>query len=76
MGFVDLGTQESIKINESEMLAPSFGQQNMLQGHLSSQGHHHPSQSWMLGNSSFTKMLNDMAQSQSENLERDKDERS
>ncbi|XP_028072354.1 protein FAR-RED ELONGATED HYPOCOTYL 3-like [Camellia sinensis] len=76
MGFVDLGTQESIKINESEMLAPSFGQQNMLQGHLSSQGHHHPSQSWMLGNSSFTKMLNDMAHSQSENPERDKDERS
>ncbi|KAL7205372.1 hypothetical protein ACSBR2_018337 [Camellia fascicularis] len=76
MGFVDLGTQESIKINESEMLAPSFGQQNMLQGHLSSQGHHHPSQSWMLGNSSFAKMLNDMAQSQSENPERDKDERS
>ncbi|KAL7167294.1 hypothetical protein ACSBR2_037873 [Camellia fascicularis] len=54
MGFVDLGTQESIKIN----------------------GHHHPSQSWMLGNSSFAKMLNDMAQSQSENPERDKDERS
>ncbi|KAL7199221.1 hypothetical protein ACSBR2_021495 [Camellia fascicularis] len=69
MGFVDLGTQESIKINEYEMLAPSFGQQNMLQGHLSSQGHHHPSQSWMLGNSSFAKMLNDMAQSQSENPE-------
>ncbi|KAL7227071.1 hypothetical protein ACSBR1_022023 [Camellia fascicularis] len=69
MGFVDLGTQKSIKINEYEMLAPSFGQQNMLQGHLSSQGHHHPSQSWMLGNSSFAKMLNDMAQSQSENPE-------
>ncbi|KAL7171386.1 hypothetical protein ACSBR2_036106 [Camellia fascicularis] len=26
MGFVDLDTQESIKINESEMLTPSFGQ--------------------------------------------------
>ncbi|XP_028121470.1 protein FAR1-RELATED SEQUENCE 6-like [Camellia sinensis] len=68
IGLVDLGTQESIQVNESEILGPSLQQQNIFQENLSYQlrntlGHHHPSPSLIFEHSSFTKMLNDIVQS-------------
>ncbi|XP_028103346.1 protein FAR-RED IMPAIRED RESPONSE 1-like [Camellia sinensis] len=37
IGLVDLGTQESIQVNESEILGPSLEQQNIFQENLSYQ---------------------------------------
>ncbi|KAL7247236.1 hypothetical protein ACSBR2_002204 [Camellia fascicularis] len=76
IGFVNLGTQESIQVNESETLGPSLEQQNIFQENLSYQGHHHPSSSSIFEHSSFTKMLNDIVQSQANNLEDDTNGRS
>ncbi|GMP97911.1 hypothetical protein CsSME_00045997 [Camellia sinensis var. sinensis] len=71
IGLVDLGTQESIQVNESEIFDPSLEQQNIFQENLSYQGHHHPSPSSIFEHSSFTKMLNDIVQSQANNPEED-----
>ncbi|KAL7188974.1 hypothetical protein ACSBR1_038773 [Camellia fascicularis] len=76
IGFVDLGTQESIQVNESEILGPSLKQQNIFQENLSCQEHHHPSPSSIFEHSSFTKMLNDLVQSPANNLEEDTNGRS
>ncbi|GMP52510.1 hypothetical protein CsSME_00018288 [Camellia sinensis var. sinensis] len=61
---------------ESEILGPSVEQQNIFQENLSYQEHHHPSPSSIFEHSSFTKMLNDIAQSQANNLEEDTNGRS
>ncbi|KAL7199240.1 hypothetical protein ACSBR2_021512 [Camellia fascicularis] len=78
IGLVDLGTQESIQVNESEILGPSLEQQNIFQENLSYQGHYHPSPSpsSIFEHSSFTKMLNDIVQSQANNPEDDTNGRS
>ncbi|KAI8026134.1 putative pectinesterase/pectinesterase inhibitor 36 [Camellia lanceoleosa] len=60
-------------ILESEIFGPSLEQQNIFfkKTCYTKYGHHHPSPSSIFEHSSFTKMLNDIVQSQATNPEED-----